>query len=153
MPNKWTFQIKPIKNLLERYSVGPGWIDPFAGSSRLAEITNDINPGITAEYNLEAHKFLRMFEDESKEGILIDPPYSFHQINEVYEGYGKRRYKKISIIKIEAARIIKPGGYAISCGWNSNGIGKKRGFEIIEVLLVAHGGSHNDTIVVVERKR
>lgn len=26
------------------------------------------------------------------------------------------------------------------------------GFEIIEILLVAHGGMHNDTIVTVERK-
>lgn len=32
------------------------------------------------------------------------------------------------------------------------GIGKKNGFEIIEILLVAHGGMHNDTIVTVERK-
>lgn len=33
-----------------------------------------------------------------------------------------------------------------------NGIGKTRGFEIVEILLVAHGGNHNDTIVTVERK-
>ncbi len=48
--------------------------------------------------------------------------------------------------------MIKVGGYAISFGWNSSGFGKKRGFEIIEILLVAHGGRHNDTIVTVERK-
>lgn len=29
---------------------------------------------------------------------------------------------------------------------------KTRGFECEEILLVAHGGNHNDTIVVVERK-
>lgn len=29
---------------------------------------------------------------------------------------------------------------------------KKYGFEIIEILLVAHGGWHNDTIVTVEKK-
>lgn len=33
-----------------------------------------------------------------------------------------------------------------------NGIGLKRGFEMIEILLVPHGGSKNDTIVTVERK-
>lgn len=47
---------------------------------------------------------------------------------------------------------IKVEGMAISCGWNSAGFGKNRGFEIIEILLVAHGGHHNDTIVTVERK-
>jgi len=32
------------------------------------------------------------------------------------------------------------------------GIGKNRGFEMVEILLVPHGGSKNDTIVTVERK-
>lgn len=30
--------------------------------------------------------------------------------------------------------------------------GKKYGFEIIEVLDVAHGSMHNDTLVTIERK-
>ncbi len=29
---------------------------------------------------------------------------------------------------------------------------KKRGFKLIDVLLVAHGGHHNDTICIVEEK-
>jgi len=44
------------------------------------------------------------------------------------------------------------GGFAISFGWNSIGMGKTHGFEIIEILLVCHGGAHNDTIVTVDRK-
>jgi hypothetical protein len=44
------------------------------------------------------------------------------------------------------------GGIAISCGWNTNGFGKARGFKIIEIMCVAHGGSKNDTIVTVEKK-
>jgi hypothetical protein len=31
-------------------------------------------------------------------------------------------------------------------------MGIKRNFKLIEVLIVAHGGAHNDTIVTVERK-
>lgn len=57
-----------------------------------------------------------------------------------------------SRIKDEVSRIIELGGLTITFGWNSNGIGKTRGFEILEILLVAHGGNHNDTIVTVERK-
>jgi len=37
-------------------------------------------------------------------------------------------------------------------GWNSGGIGKTFGFTQKEILLVPHGGPHNDTIVVVEEK-
>ena len=54
--------------------------------------------------------------------------------------------------KTEISRIVKPNGIVITCGWNSNGIGKKYGFEIVEILLVAHGAMHNDTIVTIERK-
>ena len=54
--------------------------------------------------------------------------------------------------KEQIGRIVKKGGVCITCGWNSGGIGQKYGFEIEEVLLVAHGGWHNDTIVTVERK-
>jgi hypothetical protein len=55
-------------------------------------------------------------------------------------------------LKKEIDRIVKVGGKVITCGWNSGGIGKTKGFEIIEILLVPHGGWHNDTIVTVEIK-
>lgn len=43
MPNKWTFQIQPITELIKRYvGDGKGWIDPFAGMTSPAEITNDL---------------------------------------------------------------------------------------------------------------
>ena len=48
--------------------------------------------------------------------------------------------------------MVKKDGIVITCGWNSGGIGKKYGFEIIEILLVPHGGWHNDTIITVEKK-
>lgn len=54
--------------------------------------------------------------------------------------------------KTEVARILKPNGICIICGWGSTGIGLNRGFEMVEILLVPHGGSKNDTIVTVERK-
>ena len=52
----------------------------------------------------------------------------------------------------EIARVVKKDGFVISFGWNSGGIGKKLGFEQKEIMLVSHGGNHNDTIVTVEFK-
>ena len=57
-----------------------------------------------------------------------------------------------SDVKKEIGRICKVGGVALSCGWNSSGIGKGNGFKIIEILMTPHGGPHNDTITTVERK-
>lgn len=50
-------------------------------------------------------------------------------------------------------RLLVPGGVALSFGWNSAGFGRRRGYDIAEIMLVAHGGAHNDTICVAEVKR
>lgn len=150
MPNHLTFEIKPIKELLNRYvKDGKGWADPFANNSQRAEFTNDLNPDCKSKFHLDAFEFCKII-DKELEGVLLDPPYSMHQTNQMYEGFGLR--KQISMIMDLCSDKIKLGGYAISFGWNTNGFGKKRGFEIVEILLVPHGGSHNDTIVVVEKK-
>jgi len=59
----------------------------------------------------------------------------------------------LSKSKSELQRIIRPGGIILTFGWSSDGVGMRFGFDIVEVLLVPHGGAHNDTICVVERKR
>lgn len=158
MPNKWTFKIKPIARLLQKYvGDGKGWIDPFAGMNSPAEITNDLNPKMPTKYHLDAVVFSKMLKKNYK-GALYDPPYSLRQIMECYEGIGINIDKKYATtkfytdVKTILSTKIKVGGYAICCGWNSIGFGKKRGFELIEVLLVSHGRLHNDTIVTVEKK-
>lgn len=157
MPSKHTFTIKPIKELLNRYDVGKGWIDPFAGYNSPAEFTNDLNPSAPTTHHTEAIKFAKSFGD-NKYQALFDPPYSLRQIMECYEGFGMMPDKKWATtrfytdVKNELARIIKQDGLCISFGWNTIGLGKKRSFEIIEVLVVSHGRLHNDTLVTVEKK-
>ena len=163
MPNKWTFIIKPIGQLLAE-EVGSGmliegkWIDPFAGKHSPAQLTNDLNPEMPTDYHLDALEFLRQQPDEGLDGCLFDPPYSFRQVSECYKGFGHKvtgqttQMKFYSDLKNEMARIIKPGGKVISFGWNTNGLGKSRGFKMDRILIVAHGGHRNDTLVTVETK-
>lgn len=160
MSNPCTFSIKPIKELLKKeVLVGEIWADPFARDSKIATITNDLNPMCDTNYHLEALEFLKLLEDNSVEGVLYDPPYSPRQIKEVYDGIGidlvpnevcKSDWH--SKMKLEISRIVKLNGKVISFGWNSGGVGKKYGFEIQTILLVPHGGAHNDTIIVVDKK-
>ena len=90
--------------------------------------------------------------------MLYDPPYSPRQVSECYKKLNKTVNMKTtqasywSNQKKEIARTVKHGGKVITCGWNSGGIGKKYGFEIKEIRLIAHGGWHNDTICVLEVK-
>ena len=159
MPNKWTFQIPPIRRLLDKYvGDGKGWIDPFAGDNSPAEFTNDLNPKTSAHFHVEAIVFLGPIDAKLK-GCLFDPPYSLRQVKECYEGVGKQftQHDSQNAVRWTEERdrlkdIIIPGGLVISFGWTSTCMGEKRGFEIIEILLVSHGPAHNDTIVTVERK-
>ena len=43
MPNKNTFEIKPIKEMIDKYRFGVS-VDPFANKNRIATITNDLDP-------------------------------------------------------------------------------------------------------------
>ena len=154
----WTFTIKPIKELLDRYVVGGEWGDPYAGYNSPATFTNDLDPLAPTTHHLEARDFANQLDDNSLHGVLFDPPYSYRQISEHYKSYGKTATAKDTSYNFYHRTMlalnpkIKEGGIAISFGWNSNGFPKKWGYEPVEYLIVAHGLHHNDTIVTVQRK-
>jgi hypothetical protein len=159
MPSKWTFEIRPIKQLLERYNVGTGWIDPFCGQLSPAEYRNDLNPNnLHADYHLEALEFL-MLKDWQIEGGVFDPPYSLTQVSRSYNDIGLKFKSKenptggFPKVRERLSALLSSGQFCISFGWNTAGMGKKNGMEIVEILIVSHGGNHNDTLVTVERKK
>lgn len=76
MPNKNTFSIKPIKKLIEEQLIDGIWINPYANSNTIATITNDLNPIYNTNYHLDALDFLRLFDNNSIDRVLFDPPYS-----------------------------------------------------------------------------
>lgn len=152
MPNKWTFKMKPVQELFEKYQVGNGWIDPFAGETSPAEFTNDIE-GRGAKSQMDALEFLKSLPNHSYKGALFDPPYSVEQCLRRYtpkQNGTAGRAEYWAKCKDELARTLDLGAYSISFCWDSTGVGKKRGFEIVEIMLLCHGACHNDTIVTVE---
>lgn len=159
MPSRWTFTIKPIRELIaEEVLPNTVWCDPFAGQHSFATITNDLNPKAPAKFHMDALDFLKTQPEGFFDGVVFDPPYSPRQVKECYDGVGL----KLTIDKVqqsfwaqcknELTRILKTGGKAICCGWNSNGMGKCRGYELQRILMVPHGGNKNDTIVTIEVK-
>ena len=138
MPNKRTFQIKPIKDLLSE------------------EFNNNYLDLFPYPYLMDAMENLQLIPDESIDRLAYDPPYSPRQLKECYDDLGMSLHDTTSKVwsdwKKEIARVMSPGGKVISFGWSTNGIGKTLGFQIIRILLVAHGGNHNDTICTVEVK-
>jgi hypothetical protein len=162
MPNKDTFSIKPIGELIGRYINHPALFvaDPFCNGKRWCDgtVTNDLDESLDADFHLDALDFLKSLSGESMDVILFDPPYSPRQVSECYKKLGKTVNMQTTQasywgnMKKEIARVLATGGVCLTFGWNSGGIGKKYGMEIEEILMVAHGGWHNDTIVTVDRK-
>ncbi len=141
MPNARTFQIKPIKNILSE-ELKDNFIDPFPFESKV-----------------DCFDFFKEFDDNSVESLVLDPPYTKRQVSEHYKKNGGKvtgwhtSSGWTAKVKDEVARIMKPGGKVISFGYNTCGIGKTRGFEIIRILDVCHGGDHYDTLCTVEVKK
>jgi hypothetical protein len=121
-------------------------------------ISNDLDTSIEADFHMDALDFMRTRPDMEFDALLFDPPYSVRQVSECYKKMGLTVNMETTQssfwtkLKTEVARIVKPSGVVVCCGWNSGGIGKTFGFELEQILLVPHGGPHNDTIVTVERK-
>mgnify|MGYP003146064484 FL=1 len=132
MPNKRTFTIKPIEKLIEE-ELGTDYIDPFP-----------------FEYKEDASEYLKRVEAHNY-GVF-DPPYSPRQLKECYKGKGEYDTKSSTWSNWKDLMGQKVLDKCISFGWNTCGLGKKRGFEITRILIVCHGGMHNDTICTVKHR-
>lgn len=162
MPNKFTFAVKPLMTIIERYKkAGQVWADPFAGEHSPAEFTNDLNPERKADFHLEAGEFIELLvaDKTDVDGVLFDPPYSLTQVSRSYADIGLKFKGKenptggFPRVRDGIATLLKPGGIVISYGWNTVGMGLKRGFKPVEYLICSHGGDHHDTLVVVEERQ
>ena len=158
-PNKSTFSIPPISAFVERWlNGGSTIIDPFARNATYATYTNDIDPESSAAYHMEAMVFLAMLIDRGVKAdrIIFDPPYSPTQIARSYRNAGL----SVTMTDTQSAKLkgdcrklfrklAEPGCVVLSFGWNTCGMGE--GWITEEILLVSHGGDHNDTICAAHR--
>lgn len=157
MPSRWTFEIPPIAAFVGRHTQGRAVIvDPFAGNSLVGTHRNDLGRG-----GVDAELFVRdlIAQGVKADAVIFDPPYSPRQVQECYAGIGREvtmadtqtgnlnRRMRLALNDIAA-----PGAMALSFGWSSIGMGRD-GWETVEILLVQHGGAHNDTICVAQKRR
>jgi len=163
MPNHDTFSVKPIGAFVQRYLAESviASVDPFARNKQWATHTNDLNPATSAQHHMDAEVFLVLLKERNVKAdlVLFDPPYSPRQISECYKSVGltvgmKETQSALLYQRVRNAivPILMPGAIVLSFGWNSVGMGKKHGFEQIEIMLCCHGGAHNDTICMAEQK-
>lgn len=159
MPSADTFDIPCVAGFVQKYLMkSKVSIDPFARNKRWATYTNDLNPNTAAMEHMDAEDFLLNCKMECPDLVIFDPPYSINQIVTTYAEFGIDRDAKgshngalYSRVKTAIRRISEPGTIVISFGWNSAGMGKD--WDMLEIMLVCHGGAHNDTICMAERRK
>lgn len=162
MPNKETFSVKPIGSFVMKYlRMSNRSVDPFAGNFSYPTFTNDLNPATSAMYHMDAVEFLAMMGERGErfDLLILDPPYSPRQISECYRAIGKTVGMKdtqsatlYAEVKKAASRVLTSPCRVLSFGWSTVGMGKMYGFKIEEIMLVCHGGAHNDTICLSETR-
>lgn len=164
MPSKDTFQCSPIRSFVESYLQNSKIsVDPFARNFQGCTYTNDLNPNTSAQYHMNALEFLKMLKDRNIQPDLVvfDPPYSLNQCISSYSQVGVTEKPPIDINtnavgwyqeKDIIAQIMDVNGVFLHFGWHTNGMGFKRGFNIQEIFIVAHGRCHYDTLCMAERR-
>jgi hypothetical protein len=161
MPSANTFSVPVIGQFVRQYlNKARVSVDPFARNCRWFNHSNDLNPETAAEHHLDARDFLWMLRDRGVRADLLicDPPYSPRQIVECYAVAGI----KPTMVDTQSARLMSEvrdlleeiateDAVCLSFGWSTVGMGK--GWAIERIMLVSHGGAHNDTICMAERRK
>ena len=114
-------------------------------------VHNDINPQLNAHERRDAYQVEEWQSLQKKfDTVIFDPPYTAYQ---AIKTYGGKKAQQVSHARDVVEYVLRPGGRVLSLGFNSTGMGEGRGFTKEGILLVNGGGSHNDIIVVSERRK
>jgi len=156
MPNKWTFKQKKLRSFILKFiKENDIVLIPFAGIYRFENmknckfIYNDLNPEIKANFNVEAYKLKYFFKKEKFDVIITDPPYTHYQSLTEYNGH---KIQCITRWRKTANYLLKKGGIYIELGYNSTGL-RKEIADKIALGICCLGGSHNDILILVQRKK
>lgn len=157
MPRKYTFQMPKVRKWIEDRLEGDV-LNLFGGVVRLTPpqgrviIHNDLNPALldSGDLNRDACDLAQWRDLASRfDTVVFDPPFSAHQ---AVVSYGVKRAQRVTHARDVVEFVLRPGGRVISLGFNSTGMGDSRGFQKESLALVNGGGSHNDIILLSERR-
>jgi hypothetical protein len=152
-PKKYTFEMPKLLTWTIQNCNGKT-LNLFAGKTLLNGVDEtriDLNKDVPAHYYMDAYEFVLMAKQNGwkYDTVIFDPPYNLRKSREKYFGVYTSELRKIKTVLPE---IINIGGTVISYGYDSVGMGRTRGFVKVHVCLVCHGGDHNDTICLIEKK-
>lgn len=153
--NKYTFKAPGTKAWVESHCSGKFVLNLFGGPTRLSgcfETSNDLDKDLKTTYHEDALDLIKALAvgDIKFDVVLLDPPYAYRKSMECYKGNQiASRFKQLLD---EVPKVLKDNGEVITFGYHSSAMSRKRGFKIVEICLISHGGAQHDTIVSVEKR-
>ncbi len=146
--HKYTFSIKPIREWVENNCHGKV-LNLFCGYTKLNidEVRNDIDLDALADYHLDGLDFVKNWNGDKFDTIILDPPYAIRKSMELYKGNICSKFKQI---KDEIPHILNKNGKVITFGYQSVSMGKTRNFKLDKICIFSHGGAIHDTLACVE---
>jgi len=117
-------------------------------------VTNDVEPKRDVDYEFDALEPDAIRDhfgtDPQFDTVVFDPPFSIYMGVRKYDGNWTG---EDAMLKDQLADIVKPGGRVFSFGYNTCGLGDKRGFEKQTAIIWNHPGRNNDTLSIIEQKK
>lgn len=150
---KYTFEMRKLKNWTIQNCKGKV-LNLFAGKTLLKGVDEtrvDLQDYMPAHYHMDALAFVLMAKEKGMmfDTVIFDPPYNLRKSREKYMGIYTSELRRI---KTELPNIMNMGGTIICYGYDTTGMGRQRGFELIKICIVNHSGDHNDTLCTIEKK-
>lgn len=147
--HRYTFSIKPMRYWVEMNCNGLT-LNLFAGKTKLNinEIRNDLDEEALADYRVDAVEFLRKWNGDKFDTIILDPPYAYRKSMEMYKGIVCSPFKQL---KDSIPNVLNKNGKVITFGYHSVSMGTNRGFTVEKICLFSHGGAIHDTIATIEK--
>jgi hypothetical protein len=145
---RYTFESPRIRTWVENNSIGK-CLNLFAGRTKLNldEVRNDLDELALAEYHMDAVDFVKQWQGDKFNTIILDPPYAYRKAMEMYNGNYTSRFKILADI---IPGILLSDNRVISLGYHSTFLGKRRHAELTTLCVFAHGGAQHSTIGIVE---
>ena len=150
-PARYTFEMPQLKAWVEQWCRGQT-LNLFGGKIRLKideEISNDIDTTMPTIHHMDAMQLVDSWTGPPFDTIVLDPPYNLRKAREKYNG---RFIGSFTKIKDHLIPIMAERARVISLGYDTVGMSRRRGFHKIAIVVVCHGGDHNDTLGVVEER-
>lgn len=151
----WTFETPQVREVVEDLLEGEV-LNACAGKTKLNHHEpihrNDVDENRDADTHIDVCTLDERL-DERFDTVVYDPPFDKDQADEHYNGHhiGRGPSGEVWSAKRSVAQLTRPGGIAISVGWNSIGLEPMDGWTKEEIHIFQRGSQLSDVLLSVDR--